>query len=129
MLVRVPFGGMMIARAGVTGQHENEANLIWRSLIGLQSFAPFHAFWSSNSGVPSLPIKHVKLFDPVWTVLEDPSGCGTVIVALFTTAAGAAVFTLAMYAGSVFGISSLGRADADVMSAAEATQNPTDARA
>src|SRR5229473_3597356 len=42
MLVRVPFGGVMIARAGVTGQHENEANLIRRGLIGLQSFAPFH---------------------------------------------------------------------------------------
>ena len=86
------------------------------------------AFWSSHSGVPSLPIKHVKPFDPVWTALEDPSGCGMVIVALFTTDAGAAVFTLAMYSGSVFGISSLGRADADVMRAAEATQNPTDAR-
>jgi Ku70/Ku80 beta-barrel domain len=42
MLVRVPFGGIMIARAGVTGQHENEANLVRRALIGLQSFAPFH---------------------------------------------------------------------------------------
>jgi hypothetical protein len=42
MLVRVPFGGIMIARGGVTGQHENEANLIRRGLIGLQSFAPFH---------------------------------------------------------------------------------------
>src|SRR4051812_17050898 len=87
------------------------------------------AFWSSHSGVPSFPIKHVKPFDPLWTVFEDPSGCGIVIVALFKTDAGAAVFTLVMYSGSVFGISSLGRADADVMSAAEATQNPTDARA
>jgi hypothetical protein len=88
------------------------------------------AFSSSHSGVPSFPIKQVKPFDPVWTVLEDPSGCGMVIVALFTTEAGAAVFTLAMYSGSVFGISSVGRADADVMvRAAEATQNPTDARA
>jgi hypothetical protein len=35
-----------------------------------------------------------------------------------------------MYAGSVFGISSVGSADADVVvRAAEATQNPTDARA
>src|ERR1700721_1396465 len=82
------------------------------------------AFWSSHSGVPSLPIKHVKPFDPLWTALEDPSGCGMVIVALFTTDAGAAVFTLAVYSGSVFGISSLGRADADVMRAAEATQKP-----
>src|SRR6266511_4159650 len=78
----------------------------------------------------SFPIKQVKPFDPVWTVLEDPSGCGMVMVALFTTDAGAAVFTLAMYSGSVFGISSVGRADADVVvRAAEATQNPTDARA
>jgi hypothetical protein len=60
---------------------------------------------------------------------EDPSGCSMVIVALFTTDAGAAVFTLVMYSGSVFGTSSLGNADADVMRAAEATQNPTDARA
>jgi hypothetical protein len=52
-----------------------------------------------------------------------------VIVALFTTDAGAAVFTLAMYSGSVFGISSLGKADADVISATETTQNPTHARA
>jgi hypothetical protein len=52
-----------------------------------------------------------------------------VIVALFTTDAGAAVFTLAMYSGPVFGTSSLGKADADVMRAAEAMQNPTDARA
>jgi hypothetical protein len=53
-----------------------------------------------------------------------------VMVALFTTDAGAALFTLAMYAGSVFGISSVGSADADVVvRAAEATQNPTDARA
>ena len=44
-----------------------------------------------------MAIKHVKPFDPVWTVLEEPSGCGIVIVALFTTDAGAAVFTLAMY--------------------------------
>src|SRR4029077_20238190 len=87
------------------------------------------AFWSSHSGVPSFPTKHVTPFDPVWTVLEDPSGCGMVIVALFTTDAGAAVFTLAMYSGSVFGISSLGRADADVMRPAEAAQNATDARA
>src|SRR5882757_8782913 len=42
MLVRVPFGEIMIARAGVTGKHKNEANLIRRGLIGLQSFAPFH---------------------------------------------------------------------------------------
>src|SRR6478609_9440406 len=87
------------------------------------------AFWSSHSGVPSLAIKHVKPFDPVWMVLEEPSGCGMVIVALFTTDAGAAVFTLVMYSGSVFGISSFGRADADVVRAAEAAQNPTDARA
>jgi hypothetical protein len=53
-----------------------------------------------------------------------------VIVALFTTDVGAAVFTLAMYSGSVFGISTLGKADADVVvRAAETTQNPTDARA
>jgi hypothetical protein len=51
-----------------------------------------------------------------------------VIVALFTTDAGAAVFTLAMYSGSVFGTSSVGRADADVVRAAEAMQNPIDAR-
>jgi hypothetical protein len=76
-----------------------------------------------------LAIKHVKPFDPVWMVFEDPSGCSMVIVALFTSDAGAAVFTLAMYSGSVFGTSSLGSADADVMRAAEATQNPTDARA
>src|SRR5215471_13323981 len=88
------------------------------------------AFWSSHSGVPNLSIKHVKPFAPVWTVLEDPSGCGMVIVALFTTDVGAAVFTLAMYSGSVFGISTLGKADADVVvRAAETAQNPTDARA
>jgi hypothetical protein len=72
-----------------------------------------------------MSIKHVNPFDPVWTVLEDPSGCAMVIVALFTTDGGAAVFALAMYSGSVFGTSSLGKADADVMRAAEATQNPT----
>src|SRR5215470_6712275 len=87
------------------------------------------AFWSSHSGVPSLATKHVKPFDPVWTALEDPSGCGMVIVALFTTDAGAAVFALAMYSGSVFGTSSVGKAEAEVMRAAEATQNPTEARA
>jgi hypothetical protein len=86
------------------------------------------AFWSSHSGVPSLAIKHVKPFDPVWTVLEDPSGCGMVIVAFFTTDAGAAVFTLAMYSGSVFGTSSLGKANADVVVRTVA-QNPTEARA
>jgi hypothetical protein len=49
---------------------------------------------------------------------------------LFTTDAGAAVFVLAMYSGSVFGISSFGKADAEVMvRAAEATQNPNEARA
>src|SRR4029077_6176295 len=42
MLVRVSFGGIMVARAGVTVQHKNEANLIRRGLFGLQSFAPFH---------------------------------------------------------------------------------------
>jgi hypothetical protein len=128
MLVRVSFGGIMIACAGVTVQHKNEANLIRRGLFGLQSFAPFHGVLVIAFGVPSLATKHVKPFDPVWTALEDPSGCGMVIVALSTTDAGAAVFTLAMYSGSVFGISSVGRADADVMRAAEATQNPTDAR-
>jgi len=72
----------------------------------------------------------VKPFDPVWTLLADPSGCGIVIVALFTTDVGAAVFTFAMYSGSVFGISSVGKADADVVvRAATVTQNPTDARA
>src|SRR6185312_11373235 len=42
MLVRVSFSGIVIARARVTGQHENEADRIWRGLVGLQSFAPFH---------------------------------------------------------------------------------------
>src|SRR6185312_3781480 len=87
------------------------------------------AFWSSHSGVPSLSIKQVKPFDPVWTLLDDPSGCGIVIVALFTTDVGAAVFTFAMYSGSALGISSVGKADADVVvRAAKVTQNPTDAR-
>src|SRR4029077_6176294 len=87
-------------------------------LLACRALRHSMAFWSSHSGVPSLPIKHVKPFDPVWTVLEDPSGCGMVIVALFQRHAGAAVFPLAMYSGSVFGISSVGRADADVMRAA-----------
>jgi hypothetical protein len=51
-----------------------------------------------------------------------------VIVAFFTTDAGAAVFTLAMYSGSVFGTSSLGKANADVVVRTVA-QNPTEARA
>ena len=42
MLVRVPFAMIMIARTRVTGQHENEANLIRRGLFGHQRFAPFH---------------------------------------------------------------------------------------
>jgi hypothetical protein len=35
MLVRAPFGGIMIARSSVTGQHENEANPIRWGLFGL----------------------------------------------------------------------------------------------
>src|SRR6185369_16852334 len=73
---------------------------------------------------PFLSIKHVKPFDPVWTVLEEPSGWVMVIVALFTTEAGAAVFTLVMYSGSVFGTSSLGSADAEVARAARSYAEP-----
>src|SRR6476619_8513120 len=86
------------------------------------------AFASSHSGVPSFPIKQVNPFDPVWTVLEDPSGCGMVMVALFTTDAGAAVFTLAMYSGSVFGTSSVGKAEAEATEIADAATKARHAR-
>jgi hypothetical protein len=47
---------------------------------------------------------------------------------LFTTDAGAAVFTLAMYSGSVFGTSSVGKAEAEVTEIAEAATKARHAR-
>src|ERR671912_2297282 len=83
------------------------------------------AFWSSHRGVPLGSIKQVNPFVPVCKVLEEPSACGMVIVALFTMDAGAAVFTLAMYSGSVFGTSSVGNsnAKAEVTEIADAATN------
>jgi len=60
--------------------------------------------------------------------LEEPSACGIVIVALFTMDAGAAVFTLAMYSGSVFGTSSVGKAEAEVTEIADAATKARHAR-
>jgi hypothetical protein len=53
-----------------------------------------------------------------------------VMVALSTTDAGAAVFTLAMYSDSVFGISSVGNdaAEAQVIVAVDAATNTRHAR-
>jgi len=52
-----------------------------------------------------------------------------VIVALFTTGAGAAVFTLAMYSGSVFGTSSVGNwAEAEVTELTDAAAKARHAR-